>query len=429
MNIDALYSEWAKLRDWNLGPTIRFLEKDTEKFLELHGALDSALGPLTPASDDQLRFYATSPCHAAYALAKMQHASIVEHSTHLVFRGQRRSSWPLTPTLDRLSDSEETNRAILEVLLFCRLMSLLAIDTLVMSSTPGASFGVVLPQAAYVPAAQHYGLETSLLDFTADPAVAVYFASRDREDVPEEYASVYVYHLPLNEQAEHLLNLRLPPPFAERPYLQKGIYMESAVPGDVAQQAPWQLEVRFPVRAENHSFAVIRENVLTLLSESEEMEIILEYAKAGVAEFTIENAGKAWTIELIAEFSLHYGKRLEDKVRGLFRKVMPTESYIEQYVARVEDMLYWLCYVPKQDRLGINLDTLKLIARSNPEIVRMLLGFYRHSIGRTMPHSNMTEEQRSSKKELIEVFENTLRQIGQAPMSKPDLASWLGIKT
>lgn len=427
MNIDALYTAWAKLRNWDLGPTIRFRQQDTERFLALDNALTSALGPLIPSDDDTRRLHATSPWHAAYALAHVQHLSIVERSTHLVFRGQRRSSWPLIPTLDRLSGNpEETNRAILEVWILCNLMTKLGTDTLILTPAPGASFDLALPPDAYVPVAQHYGFNTALLDFTADPAVAVYFASRDDEDLQEEYASVYIYQLPLNEHTDHLLNLRLPPPFVERPYLQKGIYMESTIPGDIGQQIPWDLEVRFPVRAENHSFAVVREDVLTLLPESDEMYILLAYARAGVSDFIFENTGKVASGELVAEFSARYAKRFQDKFQGLFRKVTPSASYIEQYVARVEDMLYWLCYCPDENGFGINLDSLKIIARSNPEVIRMLLGIYRRLMGMSTQYSGMSEQERNSKRVLIEIFEKALQEIGRDPMSKPNLSSWLG---
>jgi hypothetical protein len=429
MNAEVLYSTWAKLRNWYLGPTIRFHEQDAERFLELDNALANTLGPPKPSSADERQLYASSPWHAAYALSLLQHHFILDRSTHLIFRGQKRSSWPLLSSIDRLSTQDETTRAIVEVWLLCNLMTKLGTDTLVMSPAPGATFDLILPPDAYVPVAQHYGFKTALLDFTADPAVAVYFASRDDEDIHEEYASVFVYQLPLKDDATHLLNLRLPPPFVERPYLQKGIYVESTVKGDLGEQIPWDIEVRFPIRAANQSFAVIREDVLTLLPESDEIAILLAYARAGVSDFIFEHAGAVCTPELIAEFCAQYSKRFGDKFRGLFKKVTPTERYIDQYVARVEDMLYWLCYCPGEETFGINLGSLNTIAISNPEVLRMVLGYYRRLVAASLQNSHMTAQERTAKSALIEVLEKALRETGRDPMSKPDLSSWLGLKT
>lgn len=432
MNIPASYSTWAKLRDWSLGPTIRFPRQDAERFLELDAALGNALGPFTPSDDDPRRLYATSPWHAAFMLAHVQHLSIVERTTHLLFRGQKRSSWPLVPKLDRLSDDqEETNRSILEVLLFGDLMTKVGTTMLTVNPEPGASFELVLTRDAHTAVAQHYDLNTPLLDFTADPAVAVYFASRDEKDLQDEYASVYVYQLPFKEDTEHLLNLRLPPPFIERPYLQKGVYMESVIPGDIGQQVPWDMEVRFPVRAENQSFAVIREDVLPVLPDSDEISAVVAYARAGVSDFIFENegTGKSWTAELMAEFSAQYAKRHERLMRSLFReKVKNPLTYVWRYVECVEDMLYWLCYCPDESRFGINLQSLKLVTKSNPEIIRMLISSYRWLIGR-QAFVKATEGERSAKRNLIDIFENALKENGLDPRAGPNLSSWLGIKT
>jgi hypothetical protein len=46
-----------------------------------------------------------------------------------------------------------------------------------------------------------------------------------------------------------------------------------------------------------------------------------------------------------------------------------------------------------------------------------------------MQRSALTEQEQDSKKALIDLFEKALLEVGSDPMSKPDLSTWLGLKT
>jgi hypothetical protein len=422
MNFENCYNEWTKLRDWEFGPTIHVPEQDIASFEQLSRQLATSEA-LTPSTEDEHLMYAPSPWHAAYALAMLQHSSI-ENLTHLLFRGQKRSSWPLIPSLDRFDNPDDVNRAIVKMSIFCDLLRNAGTDTTCLSPGPGESFDLRLPAQAHMPVAQHYGLSTPLLDFTTDPAVAVYFASRDNISLDGEYSSVYVYHFPFPESEEHLLNLRLPPPFIERPYLQKGIYLESTIPGDISHQIPWKLEVRFPVQAGNDRFAIIRQDVLHLLPELQEIDLLALYAEDGVIEFIFENQRNPCTAKLIQQFSAKYARKRQSELTSLFKKIAPMEHYLPQYVDRVEDMLYWLCYCPREDGLVFNERSQKVIVRSNPEVFRMMLGVYRRIVNSPKDATGLDENEIETKKNLIKAFETALRESGFDPMSKPDMSQW-----
>lgn len=425
MEIPAAYLEWVSMRDWSLGPAIRVRPDHHAAFREADRALAQTLGPLRRAESDVTgrTLYANSPWHAAFALAHFQHQSIAERSEHLIFRGQKRSSWELSPSIDRLR-GEEVNKAILESTVFCHLMTKLGIDLMVISPVQGASFNLRLPPDAHMPVAQHYQINTPLLDFTTDPAVATYFASRDNEDAAGEFASIYVYRLPLPSGGS-ALNLRLPPPFIERPYLQKGIYIESDAPGDLARTMPWTIEVRFPVDADNHHFVVARENVIELLPESQEVGMLKDLASAGVVQFMSRHVGELWTPDAIATFAAAYAGQLESRVQGLFRKIVPTREYIDQYVARVEDMLYWLCYCPADDGLRVNKETLGSIVAGNPQVFRMMLGVYRRYVGAPEYRSQLPAGQVAFMERLIDAFASAMTAAGHDHSAAADLSAFL----
>jgi FRG domain len=102
-------------------------------------------------------------------------------------------------------------------------------------------------QRGYIATAQHYGLPTALLDFTADSEVAVAFACLSNNADPKKPA--VVFGLPLGLLDDHA-GMVLPPPFVKRLYRQRGLFIDCAnidcSSGEAAELRKICLEVRFP---------------------------------------------------------------------------------------------------------------------------------------------------------------------------------------
>ena len=91
--IKHAYEAWCKARDWSLGPTISPKKNCEEKF-EKAQQLGEELGlnKIDESLSSEGIVYVASPWHAAVYLFLLQHYFIKSNLSHIVFRGQKRSS-------------------------------------------------------------------------------------------------------------------------------------------------------------------------------------------------------------------------------------------------------------------------------------------------------------------------------------------------
>jgi len=206
-----------------------------------HPALDAAplreLAPRVLAAiqrADERTYRAPSPWHAAAWLldlaALIGQVADLDGETGLrspyaakygapVFRGQRALHWKLTPTLLREP---------------CDPLNVRALELFIQSVSELFRYeeNRMNTRHVHMAAAQHYGMATPLLDFTADPRVAVFFACQGAE--PHREREVVVYGTPFNVLADLGGAVVLPPPWVKRLYAQRGLFLDCAeLPEDV----------------------------------------------------------------------------------------------------------------------------------------------------------------------------------------------------
>jgi hypothetical protein len=362
-----IYRNLATLRSWGLpaAPSWR-LYPHAEK---VSAALGPALADIERSvvkTNDPLVFQAPSPWHAALYCHMLQHHVSLAGS-RLLFRGQRNYSWPLTPSI--LRDPDKISHELARAELFAGILSAMSFNT-TMSFHPYSKTSVFLKmsKAAYLGAAQHYGIKTHLLDFTTDPDVAVKFATSSG-DSDDGMASILI--LPLEMAEDNGISVILPPPFVRRLHLQRGLFVEARQ--TLRKEDLKILEVRFPYQPSIRSwslgsFEVCREGgaLVDILPKSNELDEVIRA--------TDETLMKGPTVPDVDEV-----ERIARVLKPHFDAAVsdPQKAWYE-YVDTFEDLLYALAYnINANDQMSVDEERLDRIVTANLEVSCSVASLYR----------------------------------------------------
>jgi hypothetical protein len=408
-----IYAQTAKLRNWNLATSPGWrIDPRGSKIMDLMQPGMVEVQRTVRQVSDRV-WEAPSAWHAALYLNMMQH-HILSQGARLLFRGHRCETWDLSPSIlrPRVNLEREAQRAAV----FAQLLASLSFNTGRIIN-PGFDLYLRISPSSYLAAAQHYGINTHLLDFTTDPDVAVWFATNDG-DSDNGWACVHI--LPLNAESNSGHAIVLPPPFVRRLYIQRGMFVRA----DSALLAKEVMTLRFPWRpsvSEMKEFWVLRDGgaVVDLVPEETCLVPVRELADRVVnGELKIENQAE---IEAIA-------RSLKPQFRGVYSNLVQMWA---EYVDAFEDALYAIAYdFTNDDKLVCDTSRLSAIVRSNVETCGSVAAFYRALPKLVGPDAGIPPEKLAWQAQLADTLDGiAARECGYHHQSAAaSYADWLGVE-
>lgn len=367
------YEQLASLRDQTLGPALRMPEYYFSVYDLLMPAIESIVGPHRHEDVGNV-IEVPTPWHAVLILDSLQHHLCLE-KRRAVFRGQANSDWAVSPSLAR--PGVDVPKEEYKASLFCDIFKRLSFNQSTTLSPRCGRLDLQIPSDSYLAAAQHYGIKTNLIDYTPDPAVAVYFAAAVPR--PESAATSSVYVMSLDHALENGCEIIVPPPFVERLHLQRGFFikhMERSLPLD--REHGLIAEVRFPVDYSFSPFRVVRRGIgeVDLLPPNPEVDSILKTVHSTAETLERPEAGSSQYLSLLESANDAIKRTIDRSVAfsGFYHDPLVMWA---RYLDAFEDMLYWTAYYADATNLTVDQTTLANIVRANGALCSSVVQLYR----------------------------------------------------
>lgn len=311
----------------------------------------------------------------------------------------------------------------MESLAFRELVANLHTDlTIFDHNMPEGGLKLALPKEAYVPVAQHYGFITELVDFTADPTVAVYFAANTESSERERNARVFVTRLGAKEHLFDKFHLKLVPPYFRRPYLQKGVFIQSMMRGDIEEGYRPDFIIDFPVDRIERNFQIIRGDIIDILPEDNNINILSGLAEKAFIKFLDEEGFGEFDIQKVFGFIKDFTKEVDDNIKPLYKsEVHKVFGYFVDFVSELEEIFYWLCYFTNYEEnggIGLNIDVFDRLIDHNPEIMLFFAKMYKFFIRSSSYHKKAEPQQIEWRRALSNHIYERLENAGYDPSRK-----------
>lgn len=284
--------------------------------------------------------YAPSPWHAAFYLECVEDPN--ERAKPRIYRGQGDCSWEMIPSLKRpnvdLARTQIARRAF---------------RTLAQALSENVGSMEVPLDVADEATAQHYNIPTTLLDFSVDPHVAIYFACQTQITSEKQFAAAYAYEF--DRAATLGAKAFFPHPLADRIYRQYGLFIDmSYCTRDYMRDMCH--EVRFPPDRRFRPFRNRRPASLL--------------RRSGVFS-PLASMAKRWAKKSDVELDVATARELVNQRFRDLRKIDESGA-LRRWAEVMDDFLARLCFTPGElAPQSIHVAPIDVFVRDNPSLARV----------------------------------------------------------
>lgn len=327
---EHIYREYRSHGNNGWGPFTHY--DDPLRQSRLTAEIDRLISNTALVYADDHTLWLPSAWHAAlFFLRTERYLKFANTPRHQLYRGHADPNWRLVSTWDRSVGREldfEWTATTLYAQMLYQLFNYPSIDI-----------------SSYVAIARHMGFVSKQIDWTVDPAVAIYFASQQSGD-----SSDGIVHM---LQVDHAVKLGLavwcPPPICERIYTQHGVFLWPPI-SEKLQLYSFCRAVRFPKPCDSHPFEVWRDGKkIDLLRVHPWLEKLANLARATAAK----EPKAIHNIDVLAKLVDDCMQSIEPIPADLTRMQVHD---VALWAVRVFDLYHWLFIFISNDGCTTKID-------------------------------------------------------------------------
>lgn len=344
---ERIYTQYRQHGLGGWGPFIHY--EDPERQAGLDDDIDRVLGTTPLLHVDNQTLWLPSAWHAVlFFIRAERYLKYRSPPQHQLYRGHADPGWRLESTFDRVSAAERNQQWTASTLFAMYLARRL--------------YYPMLHVGSYAAVARHLGFASKQMDWTVDPAVAVYFASQPSAGARD--GRVFMLQVP--DALDLGLEVFCPPPFCDRVYSQLGVFLRPSPSARLDLSARTR-SVQFPKPDAGQPFRIWRDGQeLDLLRSHPWLEESARWARETAARFPDAIENEADLLPLVEEAM----KAITPPPNELKADSLLSNA---EWGVRVLDLFHWLFIFMSRDGRAtlVPADLAVPIVRQNRELTRV----------------------------------------------------------
>ena len=291
-----------------------------------------------------------------------------------IYRGQSNANWDLKPELLRLNNDERSDA----IKMAKHFSSIVQIEFETLWKADTIVNWPPLHERSGEAAARHFGMKTSLLDWSSYYSIALDFATRKADG---QLAAIWWIYL--SDADKTNLRLVLPPPYIHRLYLQKGLFTEIEDPKSLNELNKYTKKIIFPA-LHHESVKVLNYGKMEELSSLETpvpwFDALYKYCNSENGKMAYKQSGNDIESALRFESFLQKQEEYPEKPWNYVIQDLGVSTWFGEDGMLREIPAFILSLAQRNGKfgqVGLDGDVLRILKRDDPDMLDWVLRIIR----------------------------------------------------